>query len=157
MIWGVKTTPILGSTPILGKHPLQYGNIRIPMNQPEFNGMSTRFWSINNWMGPNPNGPLRKLRSSHKIPTFFRGPWNVGPTVGDFLDLKLLKSSPENFAVKGFCRRFDRQQKVLMARPGKPWEWMGRKTRTNQRCFFVNEMGCWTKNRGGFYPPNHPF
>ena len=38
-------------------------------------------------MGPNPNGPLRRLRSSYeKIPRFFRGPGGpVGP-VGDFLD-----------------------------------------------------------------------
>ena len=31
------------------------------------------------------NGPLSKLRSSHSILRFFRGPWSVGP-VGDFLD-----------------------------------------------------------------------
>ena len=32
--------------------------------------------SINNWMGPNPNGPLSKLRSSYMILRFFRGPFS---------------------------------------------------------------------------------
>ena len=38
-------------------------------------------------MGPNPNGPYQvSCDRAKKILRFFRGPWTVGPTVGDFLD-----------------------------------------------------------------------
>ena len=44
------------------------------------------------------NGPLSKLRSSYKILRFVRGPWTVGPTVGDFLDGRLvLSDQPQLF------------------------------------------------------------
>lgn len=42
--------------------------------------------SIKNYMGPNPNGLLSKLRSNYEILTFYEGPFRKGP-VGDFLDL----------------------------------------------------------------------
>jgi len=40
-----------------------------------------------NWMGPNPNGPYQIScdRATGILRVFFRGPWNVGPFVGDFL------------------------------------------------------------------------
>ena len=44
--------------------------------------------SIKHWMGPYPRTPFSKLRSSYLILRFFRGPWTVGPFIGDFLDWK---------------------------------------------------------------------
>ena len=43
--------------------------------------------SIKIWMGPNPNGPLSKLRSSYdRYSGFFGVRSFVGPTGGDFLE-----------------------------------------------------------------------
>ena len=42
-------------------------------------------------MGPNPNGPLSKLRDRAIRYSGFLGVRSVGPTVADFLDLEITR------------------------------------------------------------------
>ena len=63
-----------------------------------------KYHSIKNWMGLGPyqRTPSVRLPELWKIPRFFRGPWTVGPTVGDFLETMSSETQVERYELQIF-------------------------------------------------------